>query len=66
MAMRCSPNGGAGSRTVVIKLLVNYEPISGSFLFLEIQFLSRLYLLENTGLSMMILWCVIARQGLTC
>ena len=38
MAMRCSPNGGAGSRTVVIQLLVNYEPVSGSFLFSELQF----------------------------
>ena len=38
MAMRCSPNGGADSRTVVIKLLVDYGPISGSSLFLELQF----------------------------
>ena len=38
MAMRCSPNGGAGSRTVVIKLLVNYELVSGSFKFSELQF----------------------------
>ena len=30
MAMRCSPNGGVDSRTVVIKLLVNYEPVSRS------------------------------------
>ena len=38
MAMRCSPNVGAGSRTVVIKLLVNYRPVSGSFMFSELQF----------------------------
>ena len=38
MAMRCSPNGGADSRTVVIKLLVNYGSVSGSFLFSELQF----------------------------
>ena len=38
MAMRCSPNSGAGSRIVVIKLLMIYEPISGSFMFLELQF----------------------------
>ena len=38
MVMRCSPNGGADSRTIVIKLLVNYELVSGSFLFLELQF----------------------------
>ena len=28
-----SPNGGAGARTVVIKLLMIYEPVSESFLF---------------------------------
>ena len=38
MAMRSSPNGGADSRIVVIKLVVNYGPISGSFMFLELQF----------------------------
>ena len=38
MTMRYNPNGGAVSRTVVIKLLVNYGPVSGSFLFLELQF----------------------------
>ena len=38
MAMRCSPNGGADSRAVVIKLLVNYEPFFGSFLFSKLQF----------------------------
>ena len=36
MAMRCSPNGGVDSRIVVIKLLVNYGPVSRSFLFLEL------------------------------
>ena len=55
MAMRCSSNGGADSRIVVIKLLVNYRLFYGSFMFLELQFGSKLYLLENTGLSMMIL-----------
>ena len=53
MAMRCSP--GADSRIVVIKLLVNYRPVSMPFQFSELQFRSRLYLLENMGLSMMIL-----------
>ena len=38
MAIGCSPNGGADLRTVVIKLLVNYEPISKSFMFSELQF----------------------------
>ena len=55
MAMRYSPNGGADSKTVVIKLLVNFKPISGSSLFSELQFWSRVCLMENTGMSMMIL-----------
>ena len=55
MAMRCSPNGGADSKIVVIKLLVNYGPIYGSFMFSELQFRRMVYLMENTGLSMMIL-----------
>ena len=38
MAMRCSSNGGADSRIVVIKLLVNYGPVSKSFMFSELQF----------------------------
>ena len=39
MAMRCSPNGGVGSRIVVIQLLMNYEPVfEWSFLFSELQF----------------------------
>ena len=54
MAIRCSPNDGADSRTVVIKLLVNYGPISRSFMFSKQQFRSRLYLLENAELSMML------------
>ena len=33
MAMRYSPNGGAGVRTVVIKLLMVYIPVSRSFMF---------------------------------
>ena len=38
MAMRCSPNGGADSRTAMIKLVVNYGPVSRSFLFSELQY----------------------------
>ena len=38
MAMRCSPNGGVGLRIIVIKLLVNYGSVSGSFMFLELRF----------------------------
>ena len=38
MAMRYSPNGGADSRTVVIKLLVNYGSVSKFFMFSELQF----------------------------
>ena len=38
MAMRFILNDGADSRIVVIKLLVNYGPISGSFLFSGLQF----------------------------
>ena len=49
MAMRCSPNSGAGSRTVMIKLLVICILVSGSFLFPELQFWNRLCLLENMG-----------------
>ena len=49
MAMRYSPNDGAGARTVVIKLLMIYGPISRSFMFLELQFWNRLCLLENIG-----------------
>ena len=49
MTMRYSSNGGAGARKVVIKLLMIYEPVSGSFLFLELQFWNRLCLLENMG-----------------
>ena len=30
MAMRCSLNNWASARTVVIKLLLNYGPVSGS------------------------------------
>ena len=37
MAMRYSPNGGAGARTIVIKLLMIYGPVSRSFMFLELQ-----------------------------
>ena len=47
MAMRCSPNSGACSRTVVIKLPMIYGPVSKSFLFIELQFWNRLCLLEN-------------------
>ena len=49
MSMRCSPNSGASSRTVVIKLLMIYGPVSGSFMFPEMQFWNRLCLLENKG-----------------
>ena len=47
MAIRCILNGGAGSRIVVIKLLMVYGPVFGSFLFPELQFWNRLCLLEN-------------------
>ena len=36
VAMRHSSNSGAGSRTVVIKLFMVYEPVSGSFPFKEL------------------------------
>ena len=38
MAMRYSFNSGAGSRTVVIKLLMNYRSVFRFFLFQELQF----------------------------
>ena len=38
MAMRRSPNSGADSRIDMFKLLVNYGPVSGSFMFSELQF----------------------------
>ena len=49
--MRCSPNSGAGSRTIVIDLLMIFGPVSGSFLFPELQLWNRLCLLENMGLE---------------
>ena len=49
MAMRYSPNGGSHVRTIVIKLLMNYVPVYGSFLFPELQFWNILCLLENMG-----------------
>ena len=38
MAMRYNPNSKASSRTVVIKLLMNYGSVSGFFLFPKLQF----------------------------
>ena len=38
MAIRYSPNGGSGARTVVINLLMIYIPVSRSFLFPGLQF----------------------------
>ena len=49
MAMRYSPNNGAGARTFVIKLLMIYGPVSRSFMFPELQFWNMLCLLENMG-----------------
>ena len=49
MAMRCSPNSGVCSRTVVIEMLMIYRPVSRSFLFPELQFWNRLCLLESMG-----------------
>ena len=66
MAMRYSPNSGAASRTVVIKLLMNYGSVFRFFLFPELQFSNKLCLLESMDLSVMIVWCVIAGYGLTC
>ena len=65
MAMRYSPNGGAGLRTVVIKLLMNYRQVSEFFMFPELQFWNRLCLLESMYLNMRIVWCVIVGCGLT-
>ena len=39
MAMRCSPNNGAGSRIVVIKLLMVYVPVS--------RYVSRIAVMEQ-------------------
>ena len=47
MAMRYSPNCGADARTVVIKLLMIYGPVSKSFMFQELYFWNKLCLLEN-------------------
>ena len=38
MAMRCSPSGRAGSKIVLMKLLVSEDRFSGSVLCLETQF----------------------------
>ena len=59
MTMRYNSNSGAGSRTVMIKLLMNYGSVSRFFLFSELQFWNRLCLLESMDLSVMIVWCVI-------
>ena len=66
MTMRYNPDSGAASRTVEIKLLMNYESVSRFFLFPELQFWNKLCLLESMDLSVMIVWCVIAGYGLTC
>ena len=66
MAMRYSPNGGAGPRIVVIKLLMNYGSVSRFFLFPELRFWNKLCLLESMDFSMMIVWCVIVGYRLTC
>ena len=66
MAMRYSPNSGASSRIVVIKLLKNYGSVFRFILSLELHFWNRLCLLESMGLSVMIVWCLIAGYGLTC
>ena len=47
MAMRYSPNGGAGSRTIVIKLLMIYRLVFGVIFYS--QFWNRWCLLENMG-----------------
>ena len=66
MAMRYRPNSGAGSRTFMIKLLMNYRSVFGFFLFPKLQFWNGLCLLERMDLSGMKVWCVIAGYGLTC
>ena len=47
MAMSCSPSGRAGSKTVLIKLLVSEDRFSSSLMCPETQFWNRLWLLEN-------------------
>ena len=59
MAMRCSPNSGAGSRTIVIKLLVNYGPVSGFFCSQNCSSEAGCIGWKNTGLSMEILWSML-------
>ena len=67
MSMRYSPNYGAGSRIVVIKLLMIYRPISWVLFYSQ-------NCSSGTGgvcwkiwnLSVIISWRVIAGCGLTC
>ena len=67
MAMRYSPNYGAGLRTVMIKLLMIYEPV------FRVLFCSQNCSFGISGvcwkiwnLSVMISWHVMAEYGLTC
>ena len=66
MAMRYNLNGGAGARTVVIKLLMIYGPVLGLLCSQNYSFGTRCVCLKIWDLSVMILWCVIARYGLRC
>ena len=50
MAMRYSPIGGVGVRTVVIKLLIIYGPVSGSFLFLKTTVLKQVMFVGKHGI----------------
>ena len=50
MAMRYSPNDGAGLRTVVIKLLMVYGLVSGSFLFLINAILKKVMFAGKHGI----------------
>ena len=64
MAMRCSLNSWADSRTVqtVGELRTSFWVLS----VLRTAVLKQVVLFGDTGLILMILWCVRARHGLTC
>ena len=69
MSMRYSPNDGAGSKIVLIKLLMIYGPVSGYFLFPELQYWNRLWLLEKYGnsvcyeLDRRVVQCILLLKG---
>ena len=66
MAMKYSPNGGAGSRTFVIKLLMVYGLVFRVLFYQNCSSGTSGVCWKIWDLSVMILLRVIAGYGLTC